>query len=88
MAAEYAQLNDSWQTMGWNLFNKPPTKQDMINYTQHRQRHPDAPYGYHGPTGSELVEHPADGDHPCPLFHAKPHGGMKFTVFPYDPAKP
>lgn len=86
-AAEYAGLNDEWKEVGWEEYNKPTTTEDQIEYTEFRQRIGNDPYGYWGPDGGEIVEHPADADHHCPHFHAKRNISDSSVRFPYDPEK-
>ena len=86
-ASNYAGLNASWNKVGWDQFNYPSDKSSQINYTQLRQSIGNDPYGYRSIDGGEVVEHPADGDHPCPHFHAKRNLSGSSRRFPYDPNK-
>jgi RHS repeat-associated protein len=88
-ALNCAGVNSDWTRIGWEMFNKPkPGSPDERIYAEFRKWVGSDPYGYSGPTGGEIVEHPADGQHPCPHFHAKPNLYDSSTVFPYDPFKP
>jgi hypothetical protein len=87
-AAAYAGLGSDWSPVDWGQFNKPTSTSDQKSYTQLRQSIGNAPYGHRSPQGGEIVEHPADSDHPCPHFHAKRSLGGKSVTFPYDPNKP
>jgi len=87
-AAAIAKISQEWYMVGWDAYNKPQTKSAQIEYTKFRQRIGKEPYGWRSPHGGELVEHPADDDHPCPHFHAKPNLAARSIPFPYDPSKP
>jgi len=87
-ASAHAGMGPDWTPIGWSQFNMPGDKLGQINYTQLRQKYPGDPYGYSGPNGGEVVEHPADADHKCPHFHAKKTLGDSHAPFPYDPGKP
>jgi hypothetical protein len=87
-AMEYAGVDKNWKPVGWDQFNKPSTVVDQILYRELRQRAGTDPYGYRGPRGAEVVEHPADGDHDCPHFHAKRNLSESSIKFPYYPKKP
>ncbi|WP_158218958.1 RHS repeat domain-containing protein [Roseateles aquatilis] len=87
-AAAVANISSDWYMVDWDAYNKPRTRSAQIEYTKFRQRIGKEPYGWRSPQGGELVEHPADDDHPCPHFHAKPNLAAKSIQFPYDPAKP
>jgi hypothetical protein len=86
-AASHAGLSTDWNRVGWDQFNKPRDRESQINYSQLRQKIGDDPYGYRSFSGGEVVEHPADSDHPCPHFHAKKSLSDSSTPFPYDPNK-
>jgi RHS repeat-associated protein len=83
-AAEYAGLDSGWVSTPWSQYNRPRSKADQSAYTEFRQGIGNDPYGYQNPaSGGEIVEHPADSDHPCPHFHAKKHLGGRAMIFPY-----
>ncbi|MBK7002680.1 MAG: RHS repeat-associated core domain-containing protein [Rhodoferax sp.] len=86
-ASAHAGVGSGWTPIGWDMFNKPRSVADQISYTRFRQQIGNDPHGYAGPNGGELVEHPADAEHPCPHFHAKKRGSDTFVVFPYEPPK-
>jgi RHS repeat-associated protein len=86
-ASNYAGRNDNWNKVGWDQYNYPRDKGSQISYTNLRQKIGNDPYGYRSPDGGEVVEHPADGDHPCPHFHAKKTLSGSSEKFPYDPNK-
>ncbi|MBC5768345.1 DUF6531 domain-containing protein [Ramlibacter albus] len=87
-AAQYAGVGPEWTPVGWDQFNKPKTKDDQLKYKELRQRAGNDPYGHRSPEGGEIVEHPADKDHPCPHFHAKKNLADPGIVIAYDPKKP
>jgi hypothetical protein len=88
-ASNYAKTDSSWLSIGWDQFNKPRNSADQIKYTEFRRLIGNDPYGYQNPkNGGEVVQHPADSEHPCPHYHAKTTLSSKSAVFPYDPKKP